>query len=296
VRLATVTEPKGERAALVLADDTLAFVDELAPGAPHDVLGVIDAGDELWSRLRAAASSRRRGLPLEGARLLAPIPRLRRNAFCVGWNYSEHIAEGHGLRGGSEPEKIPQWPAFFTKNPRCVVGPDAAVVHPAPHSDQLDWEVELAVVVGRRGMDVREDDALGYVFGYTVANDVSVRDVQRRHGGQWMKGKNFDTHLPLGPWIVSADELGDPHALAIRSRVNGVVKQDSSTRHMVFRVPRILRDLSLGMALEPGDVVLTGTPSGVGFARTPPEFLKVGDAMEMEIERIGTLRNTIAMR
>ena len=295
MRLATVAEPRGERVALVLADDTLAFVDELAPGAPRDVLGVIDAGNALWARLREAASSRRGGLPLEGSRLRAPIPHLPRNAFCVGWNYSEHFAEGHGLRG-SEPEKIPQWPAFFTKNPRCVVGPDAAVVHPAPHSDQLDWEVELAVVVGRRGMDVREDDALGYVFGYTVANDVSVRDVQRRHGGQWMKGKNFDTHLPLGPWIVSADELGDPHALAIRSRVNGVVKQDSSTRHMVFRVPRILRDLSLGMALEPGDIILTGTPSGVGFARTPPEFLTVGDMMEMEIERIGTLRNTVAMR
>jgi 2-keto-4-pentenoate hydratase/2-oxohepta-3-ene-1,7-dioic acid hydratase in catechol pathway len=111
-----------------------------------------------------------------------------------------------------------------------------------------------------------------------------------------MKGKNFDTHLPLGPWIVTADELGDPHALAIRSRVNGVTKQDSSTRHMVFRVPRILRDLSLGMALEPGDIVLTGTPSGVGFARTPPEFLTVGDVMEMQIERIGTLRNTVTMR
>ncbi|MBI2323446.1 MAG: fumarylacetoacetate hydrolase family protein, partial [Chloroflexi bacterium] len=157
-----------------------------------------------------------------------------------------------------------------------------------------DWEAELAVVIGSAGRDIDERRALGHVFGYTVANDVSVRDHQRtRHGGQWFKGKSFDTHCPLGPWIVSADEIPDPQALAISSRINGETKQSSNTRHMVFTVARIIAELSIGMSLEPGDVILTGTPSGVGFARTPPEFLEVGDVMEMEIEGIGVLRNRV---
>jgi len=150
-------------------------------------------------------------------------------------------------------------------------------------------------VIGRGGRDIREVDALAHVFGYTVGNDVSVRDVQRsRHGGQWFKGKSFDTHCPLGPWIVTADEIADPQGLDVTSRVNGVTKQKASTRQMVFSVARIISELSAGMALEPGDVILTGTPPGVGFARKPPEFLKVGDVMEMEIGGIGVLRNTVA--
>lgn len=296
MKLGTIETPRGPRAGLVVADGTVALADALVAGAPTDVLGVIGAGESLWSRLRDAAARSRGAERADAVRLQAPIPRPRRNLFCVGWNYSEHFAEGKGMRGAGEPEQIPEWPAFFDKNPATVVGPGAPVFHPAPWSNELDWEAELAVVVGHRAIDVREEDALSHVFGYTIANDVSVRDVQRRHGGQWMKGKNFDTHCPLGPWIVTADELGDPHDLGIRSRINGVTKQDSSTRYLVFRVPRILRDLSMGMALEPGDVVLTGTPSGVGFARKPPEFLRVGDVMEMEIERLGVLRNPVVAR
>ncbi|OLC57056.1 MAG: hypothetical protein AUH85_04350 [Chloroflexi bacterium 13_1_40CM_4_68_4] len=254
------------------------------------MLGVLDAGESLWSRLAAAAREARGGA--RSPRLAAPIPRPRRNLFCVGWNYAEHFAEDQGkiARG----EQLPEAPAFFSKNPRTVVGPETPVRHPAPHSEQLDWEAELAVVVGTGGRDIPEDRALEHVFGYTIGNDVSVRDVQRtRHGGQWFKGKNFDTHCPLGPWIVTADEIGDAQDLRICSRINGVTKQDSSTRDMVFRVPRLLAELSAGMALEPGDVVLTGTPPGVGYARTPPEWLRVGDVMEMEIEKIGSLRNRI---
>ncbi len=293
MKLATIATAAGERAAIVLADRTFATVDSLAAGGPRDVLGVLDAGASLWSRLAASARDARGGAA--SPQLLAPIPRPRRNVFCVGWNYAEHFAEDQGriARG----ERLPEAPAFFSKNPRCVVGPDAPVWHPAPHSEQLDWEVELAVVVGRGGVDLPEDRALEHVFGYTIANDVSVRDVQRtRHGGQWFKGKNFDTHLPLGPWIVSADEIGDPHCLGIASRINGVTKQDSSTRQMVFTVARILAELSAGMALEAGDLVLTGTPPGVGYARTPPEWLRAGDVMHMEIEKIGTLRNRVESR
>ena len=176
-----------------------------------------------------------------------------------------------------------------------MTGPDSPIWFPAPHSEQLDWEVELAVVIGKGGRDIAEDRAMEHIFGYTCANDVSVRDVQRRHGGQWFKGKNFDSHLPMGPWIVSADEL-DPAALRLQTRVNGVTKQDSSTKFMVFKLPRLLREFSAGTELEPGDIIITGTPEGVGFARKPPEYMKIGDVVEVEIEGIGVLRNTVQGR
>ncbi len=297
MRLATIATDQGERAAVLLANGSFATVESLVAGGPRDMLGVIAGGDALRTRLAAAARDARGGVPAATARFLAPIPRPRRNVMCVGWNYSEHFAEGKAFRGADDPASVPEWPAFFTKNPRTVTGHDAPVWHPAPHSEQLDWEVELAVIIGTGGMDIAEEDALRHVFGYTIGNDVSVRDVQqKRHGGQWWKGKNFDTHCPLGPWIVTADEIGDVQQLGITSRVNGVTKQDSSTKHMVFGVPRLIHDLSLGAALEPGDIVMTGTPSGVGFARTPPEWLRVGDVIEMEIEKIGVLRNRVQPR
>jgi len=233
------------------------------------------------------------GVPLASVRLLAPIVP-RRNVFAVGWNYAEHFAEGKEFRPASAPQEIPDHPALFSKNPFAIIGPEAPVRHPAPISEQLDYEVELAVVIGRAGRDISERDALGHVFGYTIGNDVSVRDVQRSwHGGQWFKGKNFDTHLPLGPWIVTADEIPDPQTLRLTTRVNGAAKQDSNTKHMVFPVARIIAELSAGLTLRPGDVIITGTPEGVGMGRKPPEWLKPGDVMELEIEKIGVLRNPI---
>ena len=290
-----ITFSVGDRASagLIGEDHTAVALSDLVPGAPPDMIEVIRRWDEVAPRLLDPDLRAVAGISLDRVRLLAPIPRPARNVFCVGWNYAEHFAEGRGARSAATPQTIPDHPAFFSKNPSTVVGPDADVRHPAPHSTELDWEVELAVVIGRGGRDIPERSALEHVFGYTVANDVSVRDVQRRHGGQWFKGKNFDTHCPLGPWIVTADEIPDPQVLAISSRVNGETKQSSNTRHMVFSVARIVAELSAGMALEPGDVILTGTPSGVGFARTPPEFLSAGDVMEMEIEGIGALRNRV---
>jgi 2-keto-4-pentenoate hydratase/2-oxohepta-3-ene-1,7-dioic acid hydratase in catechol pathway len=198
------------------------------------------------------------------------------------------------MRGANEPTELPEFPALFSKSPQTVVGPEAPVWHSAPHSDQLDWEVELAVIIGTTGRDIPEADALSHVFGYSVTNDVSVRDVQRRHGNQWFKGKNFDTHCPMGPWIVTADEIPDPQNLRLTTKINGVIKQDSSTRFMVFRIPRLILEFSRGFRLLPGDIISTGTPDGVGFARKPPEFLHVGDLMELEVEKIGVLRNRVA--
>jgi 2-keto-4-pentenoate hydratase/2-oxohepta-3-ene-1,7-dioic acid hydratase in catechol pathway len=226
-------------------------------------------------------------------RLLAPIIP-KRNVFCVGWNYTEHFVETKGFQLTPAPQEIPDHPALFTKNPFAIIGPEAAIRHPAPISEQLDYEIELAVVIGFEGRDIAERDALDHVFGYTIANDVSVRDVQRtRHGGQWFKGKNFDTHLPLGPWIVTKDEIPDPQTLRLTTRVNGATKQDSNTKHMVFPVARIISEISAGLTLYPGDVIITGTPEGVGVGRKPPEWLKPGDVVELEIERIGILRNHI---
>jgi 2-keto-4-pentenoate hydratase/2-oxohepta-3-ene-1,7-dioic acid hydratase in catechol pathway len=294
MKLATIATSAGDRAAVVLRDGTIATIKSLVAGAPEDLLGVLDGGESLWKAIAGAAQRSHGAASLAGTRLRAPIPRPRRNVMCVGWNYSDHIAETAALGAPTAP--VPDWPTLFSKNPRTVVGPGDDVWHPAPHSDELDWEVELAAVIGLPGRDIKEQDALSHVFGYTIGNDVSVRDIQQRHGKQLFRGKNFDTHLPLGPWIVTADEIGDPHELRITSRVNGVTKQDSNTRYMVFRLPRLLRDLSAGTELEAGDILLTGTPSGVGFGRDPKEYLRIGDSVEMEIEKIGTLRNSIAAR
>ncbi len=284
MRFATYEHNGGTRVGAVVGDRVVEV--------GSDMVELIAGGAGALEGARALARSGK-GEPLTSVRLLAPVPRPRRDVLCVGWNYSEHFREGQLIRGKDVPAELPEWPALFSKGPNTVVGPEAGVRFPAPHSEQLDWECELAVVIGREGRDIPEAQALEHVFGYTCANDVSVRDVQRRHGGQWFKGKNFDTHLPLGPWIVTADEIPNPHALRISTRVNGITKQDSRTEHMVFTVPRILRDLSAGMTLVPGDIIITGTPEGVGFARKPPEYLKVGDVVEVEIEKIGVLRNTV---
>ncbi|MEO8632681.1 MAG: fumarylacetoacetate hydrolase family protein, partial [Chloroflexota bacterium] len=289
----------GPRAGTFVSDGTITAIRALVPGAPIDMLRVIEQWGAIGEQISEAAGRAHGGTDPTKAKLLAPIPTPRRNVLCVGWNYSEHLKEGQGLRGPQDTAAaqpaMPEYPALFSKNPATVTGPDSGILFPAPHSEQLDWEVELAVIIGRAGRDISEGDAMQHVFGYTCANDVSVRDVQRRHGGQWFKGKNFDTHLPMGPWIVTADEL-DPNDLRVQTRVNGVTKQDSSTRHMVFKIPRVVSEFSAGSRLEAGDVIITGTPEGVGFARKPPEFMKVGDVVEVEIEGIGVLRNPVQGR
>lgn len=228
-------------------------------------------------------------LPLAGATLDAPI-RPMRNIFCVGRNYLEHAKEG--ARAAGRELKLPEVPTFFTKAPTAIAAPDAQLHLDATISAQYDFEAELAVVIGARCKNVSEAQAQNVVFGYTCLNDVTARDLQRAHV-QWFKGKSLDDCAPIGPWIVTPEELGDPHALDIAFHLNGAQKQHSSTAQMIFRIPRLIAELSKGMTLLPGDVIATGTPEGVGFARTPPEFLRDGDETAVTIAGIGTLRNRV---
>jgi 2,4-didehydro-3-deoxy-L-rhamnonate hydrolase len=230
---------------------------------------------------------------LHHARLDAPVHPLR-NIFCVGRNYLEHAKEGAAIFG--KELKLPDVPTFFTKaTPTTIAANDQTLRLQASVSSEYDFEAELAVIIGTACKDVREADAMSVIFGYAPFNDVTARDLQRAHL-QWFKGKSLDECAPYGPAVVSADEVGDPHTLEIMFRLNGVEKQHSNTSQMMFRIPRLIAELSKGMTLLPGDIIATGTPSGVGFARTPPEFLKDGDVMEVEIEKIGILRNTVSIR
>jgi len=266
---------------------------------PAEMQGLLDAGPQAWRH--AADLCRRFTSELEShdlaqdaeaglayradrVRLRAPIPRPKKNVFCLGQNYAAHAAES-----GNPP---PAAPVYFTKPPTAVIGPGEAIPYPQGLTTRLDWEVELGVVIGLGGRDIPEARALEYVFGYTVFNDVSARDLQYRTA-QWFKGKSLDGSCPMGPVIVSADEIPDPQRLRVQLSVNGAKKQDSNTGDMIFSVARIIADLSAGMTLEPGDCISTGTPQGVGDGRKPPEYLKRGDVMDAEVERIGVLRNPV---
>ncbi|MFI6321472.1 fumarylacetoacetate hydrolase family protein [Nonomuraea sp. NPDC050556] len=207
----------------------------------------------------------------------------------VGLNYVEHVAESS--RTLDTARELPDRPVLFSKPATAVVGPGEPILHDAALTSQLDWECELAVVIGRTARRVPEADAMSYVAGYTIMNDISARD--QRRSGQWFFSKGQDSYAPLGPWIVTADEIADPHDLDLSLRVNGEVKQKSNTRHMLFRIPRLIADITSGMTLEEGDVIATGSPSGVGAAQVPPQFLRPGDVVEATISGIGTLRNPV---
>jgi 2-keto-4-pentenoate hydratase/2-oxohepta-3-ene-1,7-dioic acid hydratase in catechol pathway len=237
------------------------------------------------------AASKNQDHALSEVRLCAPLVP-QKNVFCVGRNYLEHAKEGARVSG--KELKLPDVPTFFTKAPTAVADPDTTLSFSSKISKEYDWEGELAIVIGTQGKDIDEASALDYVFGYTCLNDLTARDLQRAHL-QWFKGKSLDQSCPIGPWIVTPDDIGDPQQLKIQTRINGQTKQSASTSSMIFSVARIIAELSKGMTLEPGDIIATGTPEGVGFARTPPEFFKDGDTVEIEIEKIGTLRNTISI-
>jgi 2-keto-4-pentenoate hydratase/2-oxohepta-3-ene-1,7-dioic acid hydratase in catechol pathway len=278
VRLAARGKAKGKKrsAPVYVPDDMISFIE-------HGSLAQAKAALTEGRKLIRAGKARDLAVPTAKARFLAPIPRPRKNIFCMGRNYAEHAKES-----GSE---VPTVPVFFTKPPTCVVGQDAPVIHHAA-TKALDYEVELAAVIGKRGRNIPVERALDHVFGYTIMNDVTGRDLQRTHL-QWFKGKSLDTFAPMGPVIVHKSLIPDPQNVRLRLRVNGEQRQNASTSDMVFGVAQLISSLSAGMTLEPGDILATGTPEGVAMGRTPPPWLQPGDVVEAEIEGIGVLRNKV---
>lgn len=229
-------------------------------------------------------------LPSGALQLMAPIPAPVRNIFCVGRNYIEHVREGASAHDAAV--QAPEAPQFFTKATHALIGPDSEVRLDPRITQKLDYEVELAVVIGIGGRDISASSAFEHIFGYTIANDVTARDLQRRHD-QWFKGKSLDTTLPLGPCIVPHADIGDLGSLELSMSINGEERQRARVEQMIFDIPQLIAALSAGMTLEPGDILSTGTPSGVGFAMKPPRYLRGGDEMVARIDRIGELRNRI---
>lgn len=295
MRLITYKTSAGaQRVGLVKADNAVVELAALGGKPPFDasdMLSLIEAGNAGIEWIQAHAAKAAGIGSYEKLALCSPIPRPRKNVFCVGWNYLEHFKEGEKIR--PHVAEMPTHPTFFSKTPTTVIGPYDPVPFDAHVTEKLDWEAELGVIIGKGGKNISEADAMKHIFGYTVINDVSGRDIQRQHGQQWFKGKSLDGTCPMGPWIVTADEVPDPDNLAIGCKLNGVAKQDSNTRYMYFKLPRIIAELSHGMTLEPGDIISSGTPHGVGHARTPPEFMRPGDVLETEVEKVGILRNQI---
>jgi 2-keto-4-pentenoate hydratase/2-oxohepta-3-ene-1,7-dioic acid hydratase in catechol pathway len=270
--------------------DVAAAANGSGASLPATILDVIDAGDEGLDRLRvltssAPASAMRK---LADLTLLPPFDPPRGNVLAIGRNYQKHAEEGaRALNTEVGP------PTIFTKAITTITAPFADISIDPSVSTKIDWEVELGVVIGRRGANIKRQDALEHIFGYTVLNDVTARDIQNGWGGQWFKGKSLDGSCPIGPWVLTRDEVADVQALHLQLRINGAVKQDANSRDMIYPVDAIIEWLSIGMTLLPGMLIATGTPEGVGFARTPPEYLQPGDVMESEIDGIGTLRNTV---
>ena len=306
MRLATISLHGRSLAAVILADERALVLEAaakaggLAPDlaevlATGSLQALIDAGPAAIDgvrRLEAAAQAGGLGNAIVAAAdvvLRAPLPQPVKNVFCVGRNYREHIAEGE--RAENVTVGVSENPVFFTKPQTAVVGPNETVPIFPNVSTKIDYEVELAVVIGKRGRDIPAERAYEYVLGYTILNDVTARDVQRAHGGQYFKGKGLDGSCPIGPWIVTADAIKDPAALGLSTRINGELRQDGTTSDMIFDIPTLIASLSKGLTLDPGDILATGTPAGVGYAMDPPSWLKDGDVMVLEIEGIGRLEN-----
>jgi 2-keto-4-pentenoate hydratase/2-oxohepta-3-ene-1,7-dioic acid hydratase in catechol pathway len=300
MRYATFSLPTDTRTRLgVVRGDTLIDVHALlsADGLPGTLAELISQGRDGWDRLARLinqalgatlpASAIHRG---DAVRWHAPTGRPTKNVVCLGLNYISHAKESAQARG--REFKIPEAPVFFTKAPTSVTGPTDPIPWDASVTAQLDYEAELGVVIGIPGKDIPRARALDHVFGYTIINDVSARDLQKTHL-QWFKGKSLDGFCPIGPVVVTADEFGDPQSKQISLRVNGVEKQSSTTANMIFPVDAIIESLSRGLTIEAGDLIATGTPEGVGLARTPQEFLSDGDLVETEVEGIGVMRNRV---
>ncbi len=274
----------------------VAVIGELAatllPRFDGDMLALINEGATGLATARAARdSAQSTRIPIADIELLAPIDLAPRDVLCTGWNYWDHFDEGRAQRAPAVPR--PEAPTFFTKRASVVVGPRRAIAFDQRISAKWDYEAELVVIIGKTGRSIPRSRAMDHVFGYCLANDVSQRDLQRRHGGQWFKGKSIDGTMPLGPWIVPAGEI-DPYSVRLQCLLNGEVMQDASVKQMAFPIAELIAELSFGMTLQAGDVLLTGTPSGVGNSRTPPVYLKDGDRVVVRGSGLGELCNTVA--
>ncbi|KAA0679610.1 fumarylacetoacetate hydrolase family protein [Azospirillum brasilense] len=284
----------GRRAVAVIDPDKKRVwpLESLLGEPVDDLLDVIRRYDEIKGRINVEGE----GIGLSRVRLEAPIPRPARNIFCVGKNYHDHAREfagsGYDSSATGAADAVPALPIFFTKVPESVIGPDEAILYPRGISEQIDYEVELALVIGTGGKNIAPEDAHRHVWGYTVINDVTARDVQKRHK-QWLLGKSFDTFCPMGPWVVTADEL-DPTDLQVKTWVNGELRQNANTRDLIFDIPTLVATASAGITLYPGDIIATGTPAGVGLGFSPPKFLFPGDRVTVEVSGIGALSNTLA--
>ena len=289
MRFATM-QLDGRAQPVVISPDGTQFcaVASLKPDFSGDLVDLIAAGSTVPTPSDWTA--------LDGHAVLAPIPQPRRNVFCVGKNYHEHAKEfaqsGYDT-SAAKGELSPEFPVIFTKPASSVVADKAEVHAFADLTQQLDYEAELAIIIGKPGRGITRERALEHVWGYTIVNDVTARDLQQKHR-QWFIGKSMDSFCPMGPWAVTADEVGDAAALDVKCWVNGELRQNANTSDLIFDIPTIIATISAGITLQPGDVIATGTPAGVGIGMKPPRFLKAGDTVTISIDKLGTLTNTIA--
>ena len=286
MRIATFQYQRRRHVGLVSSDGQGVTPFDLTPEqARTGALPLIMAGGDLAQAALQGSGT----IAISAVRLEAPLPLPRRNIFCVGRNYHAHAKELSASVFKNNNANPESWPIVFTKVPECVVGPHDDVVLPVGVSEQIDYESELAVVIGKGGRNIARAEAMAHVFGYTIVNDVTARDVQMRHQ-QWDLGKSFDTFCPMGPWIVTADEL-DGTRTRVRGWVNGELRQDGLTTDLIFDIPTLIETCSRGITLYPGDVIATGTPAGVGMGMTPPRYLKAGDVVRVEIDGLGAIEN-----
>ncbi|MDP4104747.1 MAG: fumarylacetoacetate hydrolase family protein [Bacillota bacterium] len=275
---------------LVSAERVL-FSKPLLPSSLNEAISIPTAQERLREVYQKAVENENLDVtPFKDIELLAPIIKPNRNIFCLGINYREHAYEFEKTSDASKA--IPKDPIVFSKLPTTVIGPEQPILSHSQVTSELDYEGEFAIIIGKEGTNIRKEDAFDYIFGYTIINDVTARDLQRKHK-QWLLGKGLDSFGPMGPYIVTKDQLPDPQNLSLLTKVNGEVRQNSNTELLIFDIPTIIATLSNGITLKPGDIIATGTPKGVGMGFEPPKFLKPGDVVEIEIEGIGVLRNHV---
>jgi len=294
--LVTFADGAGNRIGVLdAARGELVDLAQAAPGLPPDMLGLIALGAAGLAEARRALASGVARQPLAQVRLLAPLPRPARNILCVGKNYRDHVQEVQSIASGgaTAPDALPAAPIFFTKATTSVIGPGEPIPASSDPTQSVDYEGELAVVIGPGGRGIAGADALRHVYGYTILNDVTSRRLQGRHQ-QWFLGKSLDGFCPLGPAILTADAVPDVRQLRVQTRVNGELRQDGALSELIFDIPTLIETLSQCMTLEPGDLLATGTPAGVGMGFKPPRYLKPGDRVAITIEPIGTLENPVA--